>query len=78
MGWTKPDSSCSSSKLSLRRNLAGVGKLCNNIIKSIASSACSTSSEGSPNLPNAADTKIITAGNFLLTFILGNRVLYRG
>ena len=78
MGQTRPDSSCISSKLSFRRNLAGVGELYNNIIKSITSSTCSTSSEGSPNLPNAADTKIITAGNFLLTFILGNRVLYRG
>ena len=77
MGWIRLDSSYSSSKLSLRRNLASVGKLYNNIIKSIASSACSTSREGSLNPPNTADIEIITVGNFLLTFILGNKVLYR-
>ena len=78
MGWTKPDSSCNSSKLSLRRNLASIGKLYSNIMKSIASSTYYTSREGSPNLPNATDTEVITVRNFLLTFILGNKVLYRG
>ena len=54
MSWTKSNSSCSSSKLSLRRNLARIGELYNNIIKSITSSTCSAYREGSPNPPNTA------------------------
>ena len=58
--------------LSLSRYLARVGDSKRDTTKSISSTSCSVSKEGSPNPPIATDTEIISTRKLWLTLIFSS------